>query len=87
MTDETWLPVVGWEGWYEVTNRPPQVRSVDRTIIRSDGRPYRAKGRILRPQRHPPSWVLCVTLARAGHKHQACVHKLVAEAFDEEKAA
>jgi hypothetical protein len=81
----TWLPVVGWEGWYEVCDRPPQVRSLDRVITRSDGRPYRARGRVLRPGLHRNSWVKTVTLARAGHKHQASVHKLVNAAFNHEE--
>jgi hypothetical protein len=84
---EQWRPIAGYEGFYEVSDRG-RVRSLDRVIIRSDGRPYRAKGRILRPQRHPPSWVVTVTLARRGEREQRCVHKLAQEAFGEkEKAA
>jgi NUMOD4 motif len=48
---EHWRPIAGWEGFYEVSDRA-RVRSLDRVIIRSDGRPYRAKGRVLCPQRH-----------------------------------
>jgi hypothetical protein len=84
---EQWRPIAGYEGWYEVSARG-RVRSVDRVIIRRDGSPYRAKGRVLRPQRHSSSWVLTVTLARCGHTLNQCVHKLVQEAFGEkEKAA
>jgi hypothetical protein len=80
---EQWRPVPGWSGYYEVSNRS-QIRSVDRVIIRRDGRKYRAKGRLLRPQPHQRSWVQTVTLARRGDRRQACVHRLVQEAFSDE---
>lgn len=84
---ESWLAVCGFEGFYEVSDRG-RVRSVDRVITRRNGMRYRARGRILRPGLHRNSWVKTVTLARAGHKHQASVHKLVQAAFgDDEKAA
>ena len=88
MVTEIWRPVVNYEGWYEVSNLG-RVRSLNRVIIRRNGVKYRAKGRILRPQRHLPSWVLSVTLARRGDRQQACVHKLVEAAFSdhEENAA
>jgi NUMOD4 motif len=86
MTAETWLPVCGWGGYYEVSNHG-RVRSVDRLIIRRDGRKYRAKGRILRPATHKPSWVRSVTLARAGYRSNQCVHLLVRAAFGIEEAA
>jgi hypothetical protein len=87
MIDERWRPLPDWSGWYEVSDRG-RVRSLDRIIYRRNGVPYRARGRILTPQQHPPSWVTTVTLSRAGHKHNASVHLLVKEAFNEkEKAA
>jgi hypothetical protein len=83
---EVWRAIPEYDGWYEVSDRG-RVRSLDRTIIRRDGRPYRAKGRVLRPQRHRPSWVVTVTLARRGHTLNQCVHKLVQAAFDEKESA
>jgi hypothetical protein len=83
---EQWRPVVSYEGFYEVSDRG-RVRSLDRIIIRRDGRPYHAQGRILRPQPHAPSWVLSVTLARRGHACHRCVHKLIQAAFDDEENA
>jgi hypothetical protein len=80
MTAEKWLPVVGFEGWYQVSSRG-RVRSVDRVITLRNGRFYRAKGRVLSPQQHPPSWVRTVTLARAGDKFNCSIHKLVEQAF------
>jgi NUMOD4 motif len=36
MSDERWLPVVGWEGYYEVSDHG-RVRRVPRTVLRKDG--------------------------------------------------
>jgi hypothetical protein len=84
---EQWRPIAGYEGFYEVSDRG-RVRSLDRVVVRRDGAKYPVQGRILRPSRHPPSWVVTVSLARGGHKRDRCVHKLVQAAFgDEENAA
>ena len=48
-TPEHWLPVVGYEGFYEVSNHD-RVRSVDRVVPGSRGRMYNRKGKILRVQ-------------------------------------
>jgi hypothetical protein len=86
MTDERWRPIVGYEGFYEVSDRG-RVRSLDRVIIRRDGAKYPVRGRILRPARLARSWVLTVSLARCGHKRARCVHKLVQAAFGDQEAA
>ena len=39
---EHWKPVTGHEGIYEVSNHG-RVRSVDRTVTRSDGQVHRAR--------------------------------------------
>jgi hypothetical protein len=44
---EGWLPVVGYEGQYEVSDQG-QVRSVRRVVIRSNGRPYTVPACILK---------------------------------------
>ncbi len=46
---ERWRAVPGYEGHYEVSDRG-DVKSLDRTIIRSDGRPRRFQGRMLKPR-------------------------------------
>lgn len=84
MSGEHWLPVVGWEGRYEVSDRE-QVRSLDRVIHDKNGlRTRRFKGRVLTP------WVnhggyLVVGLPSDGrssrHTINRLVHRLVAEAF------
>jgi hypothetical protein len=71
---ERWLPVVGWEGIYEVSNLG-RVRSLDRML--PDGR--RRKGQLMntRLQHGYPISQLC----RNGKYTHKLVHSLVAEAF------
>ena len=79
-----WRPIAGWEGFYEVSNRG-RVRSMPRTITQSNGRPYRVRGRILKPTPHRRgSWPLAVSLARNGLGHPRLVHLLVAEVWGEQ---
>ena len=47
MTAEQWRAVVGYEGFYEVSDRL-RVRSVARTVLRADGVECRWRGRILK---------------------------------------
>lgn len=78
---ESWLPIPGWEGWYEVSDLG-RVRSVDRWVSYSDGR-----------KRFYPGQVLSQQGARQGRHPQVClcrnkkytfreVHSLVLEAFE-----
>ena len=74
---ERWLPVVGYEGAYQVSDLG-RVRSLDRMIVDSVGHRYFRAGRILRQ----------VTLKGTGHCRvtlpggiQGYVHRLVLEAF------
>lgn len=66
---ERWLPVVGYEGYYEVS---------DLARVWSVHRPH-ARGRILHPwEQHG---YLAVKLCRDGKRCNAYVHRLVADAF------
>lgn len=49
-SEEHWLPVVGWEGGYEVSDLG-RVRSLDREIVDFTSRLRRLRGRVLRPGR------------------------------------
>lgn len=83
MTDATpplWLPVLEWSGYYEVSHRG-WVRSVDRTIIRKDGRSAFIRGRVLALSPLKAGH-LTVWLHRNGESRQRLVHHLVLEAFD-----
>jgi hypothetical protein len=70
-----WLPVVGWEGFYEVSDHG-HVRSIDRTVC--DGK--RLRGRLLAPRDNGRGYP-CVTLSRNNARKIVCVHRLVAQAF------
>jgi hypothetical protein len=77
---ELWLPVVGWDGYYEVSNQG-RVRSVDRVVPHGLHDSTRAiKGRILVgiPDRHGYPHV---NLSRNGRSSLRPVHQLVLEAF------
>ena len=81
---EQWLPVVGWEGFYEVSDHG-RVRSVDRTIMRRNRwgqiRPVRFTGKLL-AQRPDHEGRLRVQLGRGERTQtEAKVHILVLEAF------
>ena len=74
---ENWLPVVGHEGCYEVSDLG-RVRSLDRMVPHGRGGGLRLrKGQILRPGRKP-SGHLSVAL---GKGNSADVHVLVLTAF------
>lgn len=73
MSAERWLPVVGWEGVYEVSDNG-RVRS----LTRHEGQQI-VHGRIKRPR-------LCegyprVSLCKGGKQRSAFVHRLVLAAF------
>lgn len=80
MTNEKWVPVPQYEGYYEVSDLGV-VRSLDRTWTRRDGVPFRRKGRVIRP-----------STGRYGHQRLVLhhdekpdktmtVHRIVAIAF------
>ncbi|WP_396877333.1 NUMOD4 domain-containing protein [Mycolicibacter heraklionensis] len=77
---EKWLPVPGWEGIYSVSNHG-NVRSEDRTIIRSDGRRMTLRGRQLVPSVKPRTGHRWVGLLRNSVRTHANVHHLVLTAF------
>jgi hypothetical protein len=72
-----WLPVVGYEGKYEVSD-DGRVRSLDR-LARIRGGAYRpVSGREMKIQFRPPRGYPVVTL---GHDHKVYVHTLMLTAF------
>lgn len=73
---ETWRPVVGMEGQYEVSDQG-RVRSVDRVIYRG-GAPVNRKGKLLSSHAVNRYGHQMVNL---GAKNSALVHVLVAAAF------
>ena len=78
---ERWLPVVGWEGLYEVSDLGG-VRSLPRLTVPPPcgGRRCRRGGNVLRPALKSAGY-LCVTLCNNAVRQTTAVHTLVAEAF------
>lgn len=75
MTSERWLPVVGYEGSYEVSDLG-RVRSLERRSTFDRLWP----SVVLSPSSHPDGH-LQVTLARRGSRRTRWVHRLVLESF------
>lgn len=76
---EIWRDIQGYEGLYQVSNYG-RVKSVDRVIIRSNGRPITFKGKIKEPY-EKDSGHLVIDLRKNGEREHKKVHQLVAEAF------
>lgn len=75
---EIWKPVVGFEGYYEVSNLG-RVRSVDRIITYSTGVKTPYKGKVI--SSIVTQAYLQVNLQVNQRRKMAYVHRLVAEAF------
>lgn len=77
---ESWLPVVGYKGYYEVSS-DGRVRSVDRVVVRSDGQTRHFRGQMMTPQLDSQGRYLQLHLKRGGSDRIFSVHRLVLEAF------
>jgi len=81
---ESWKPIAGFEGLYEVSDQG-NVRSVDRRIIRTDGQARRFKGKPLKPR--TTNGVAKVSLSLGSIVRDVLVSHLVIEAFGPERPA
>jgi hypothetical protein len=79
---ERWRPIPGWEE-YSISSHG-RVRSEHRQFVKRDGQRHTVRERILKPARHR-SGRRSVLLAHRGTYERFWIHKLVAEAFGEEK--
>jgi hypothetical protein len=77
MAHEEWRDVVGYEGYYQVSNLG-RVRSVDRTV-RCRGNVFRS-GKV-RSLGNGTNGYIVVVLYKDGHSSTRSVHRIVAEAF------
>lgn len=81
--NEEWLPVVGFEGMYSISDQG-RVRSEKRLIVRKDGRATTISERILKPSpKRDGGTHLVVTLYNTAHnlRRVADVGHLVLESF------
>ena len=78
--DEEWRPVVGYEGFYEVSNLG-RVRSLDRVIDHGRNGSTNLRGRILSASVPDKKHYSSVGLSAGGAYRHAMVHTLVATAF------
>jgi hypothetical protein len=76
---ERWLPVAGYEGFYEVSSHG-RVRSLDREVLGKDGMIRLFRGRVLRPGITPGGY-LKVVPSKNGIQVTLAVHSLVLESF------
>lgn len=81
---EEWRPVVGFEGYYEVSSEG-RVRSVDRVLSTPTG-PQRHRGRLLTQRLHSRGY-LQASLSKDGRTSVLLIHRLVLLAFRGEHAA
>lgn len=78
-TTEIWKPVVGYEGYYEVSSAG-RVRSVDRFIRNSRGSRVFLPGKVISPFLLSGRY-LAVGLCRDSVLRKKSIHRLVLEAF------
>lgn len=76
---EIWKPVPEWVGYYEVSDQG-RVRSVGRTVPRTNGRPLNLRSKILKGSVNACGYVV-VALCRDDTKLSRSVHRLVLTAF------
>lgn len=80
MVHEEWLPVHGYEGYYEVSSFG-RVRSLTYKLITKRGAVKRHAGKLLQPGRSGRYGYLTVSLNKAGRASSKLVHRLVLRAF------
>lgn len=76
---ETWLPVKGWLGLYEVSSLG-RIKSLPRFIRTNKDKKYLSKEKIMKPSKINSGYLI-VTLSYDGYSERKLVHVLVAEAF------
>lgn len=78
--DEIWKDVVGYEGYYQVSNFG-NLRSVDRIVPDKKNGTRLLKGTDLKLRRNNNNPYLCISFCREGKYKRMLVHRVVALAF------
>ena len=76
---EIWKDIEGFEDYYQVSNYG-RVKSLERNVLRSNGRPLFIKESILKPRCYSDKH-LYVNLCIGRETYNSSVHQLVAKAF------
>lgn len=79
MPDEIWKDIKGYEGYYQVSNIG-NVKSVERVIVRQNGRSQPVKERVLKSATDIDGYKF-VVLQKEGKKLGQKVHRLVGQTF------
>lgn len=79
LPNEKWLPIRGYEQSYMVSSYG-RIKTIDRTLIFSDGRVRKYKSMIIRTHRINQHYYVA-SLSQNQRKTMKDVHRLVAEAF------
>lgn len=80
MKGEEWRPIIGWEGYYEASNRG-RIRSLERIVAKQDGSAQKVEAKILKGTRRKSGTVF-VSLRRSSKSKELPVARLVLEAFE-----
>lgn len=80
MKEEVWKPVLGYEGFYEISDLG-NVRSLPHKVVDSKGRICLKRGKRLKTKIGNKTGYHYVNLSKNGKKKTVCVHRIIAEAF------
>ena len=79
MGNEVWRDVVGYEGYYMVSDLG-DIKSVSRKFKQSNGHPFTKQGMVLSPISRPTGYQY-VNLSKMGDRRANSIHRVVASAF------
>lgn len=77
---EKWIDIQGFENKYQVSNLG-RVRSVDRIVVRSDGKTLHKKGKILKNRINRDGYLSVILYDNNFKCNSKYVHRLVAQSF------